>query len=137
MIFVNNNREVNGEYKYLSYCPAIRDFCARGNTIPSVIEYAEKRLKEELQDRFFYNTLKRCGWEVSENSAKPPIFAKQELVSQTEYCYGIKISNPIIIEIDVELPKAEKVGGSKFDNYDPEFGALINKALAYNPRKKK
>lgn len=25
---------------------------------------------------------------------------------------------------------------NRFDNYDPEFGALINKALAYNPTKK-
>lgn len=108
VIFVNNNQEVNGEYKYISYCPAIRDFCAKGNTIPVVIKYAEKRLKEELQGRFLYNTLKRCGWKIFENSVIPPIFAEQELVSQTEYCYGIKISNPIIIELDVELPQIRK-----------------------------
>lgn len=31
----------------------------------------------------------------------------------------------------------EENTGSKFDNYDPEFAALINKALAYNPTKNK
>lgn len=66
------------------------------------------RLKEELQDRVSYNTLEKCGWKVSENSAIPPIFADEELVLQTEYCFGIKISNPIIIELDVEQPQIRK-----------------------------
>lgn len=108
VIIANDNQEINGNCNYVSYCPAIRDFCARGNTIPDIIEYAEKRLVEELQGRVFYNTLTRCGWKVSENSAIPPIFAEQELVSQTEHCYGIKTSNPIIVELNVELPKIGK-----------------------------
>lgn len=133
VVFPTNKNEWNNNY--CSYCPAIRDFCARGNTIPEVIKYAEMRLKEELQDRVSYNTLEKCGWKVSENSAIPPIFADEELVLQTECCFGIKISNYQIIELDVEVP--DKSSYNKFDDYDPNFKRLIQKALAYNPRKTK
>lgn len=133
VVFPTNKNEWNNNYR--SYCPAIRDFCARGNTIPEVIKYAEMRLKEELQDRVSYNTLEKCGWKVSENSVIPPIFADEELVLQTEYCFGIKISNYQIIEIGVEVP--DKSSYNKFDDYDPNFKRLIQKAIAYNPRKTK
>lgn len=75
------------------------------------------------------------GWKVSENSVIPPIFADEELVLQTEYYFGIKISNYQIIEIGVEVP--DKSSYNKFDDYDPNFKRLIQKAIAYNPRKTK
>lgn len=36
-----------------------------------------------------------------------------------------------------ENPVKEETPKSKFDDYDPEFGKAIDKALAYDPRKKK
>lgn len=40
-----------------------------------------------------------------------------------------------IIELDVEVP--DKSSYNKFDDYDPNFKRLIQKAIAYNPRKTK
>ncbi|WP_018921215.1 hypothetical protein [Segatella oris] len=36
---------------------------------------------------------------ISENSAKPPIFADEELVKRTEESFEVKIKGPIIIEL--------------------------------------
>ena len=52
--------------------------------------------------------MKNYGWEVSANSAKPPIFADEYLVSETERIFEVTIKEPIIITVDVELPRAEK-----------------------------
>ena len=52
--------------------------------------------------------MKNYGWEVSENSAKPPIFTDEYLVSETERIFEVTIKEPIIITVDVELPRAEK-----------------------------
>lgn len=101
VVFPTNKNEWNNNY--CSYCPAIRDFCARGNTIPEVIKYAEMRLKEELQDRVSYNTLEKCGWKVSENSAIPPVFSDEELIKRTEEFFEIKIKEPIIVELHSEI----------------------------------
>ena len=52
--------------------------------------------------------MKNWGWQVSENSAIPPIFADEYLVTETERIFEVTIKEPIIINVDVELPRAEK-----------------------------
>lgn len=93
---------------YASYCPATRNFCAYGKSVSEVVDKFKSMLMRNLQNRLAYVNMKNYGWEVSENSAKPPIFADECLVSETERIFEVTIKEPIIITVDVELPKAEK-----------------------------
>ncbi len=93
---------------FLSYCAATRDFASKGKTIEETVASAKAWLLRLLENRLAYKNLQSYGWEVSENSAKPPIFADEELVRLTEKIHSTKIENPIIVTIDVELPKAQK-----------------------------
>ena len=45
---------------------------------------------------------------VSENSAIPPIFTDEYMLQETERIFGVTIIEPLIISVDVELPRAEK-----------------------------
>ena len=96
---------------YASYCPAARNYCSRGKTIPEVEDMFRTMLIRELENRMFFDNFKFYGWEVSENSAKPPIFADEYLVSETERIFEVTIKDPIIITVDVELPKSRKTIG--------------------------
>ncbi len=92
---------------YASYCPAIKDYCGRGSTVKEVIDMETRILLDDLKYRLKYNSLEKCGWEVSENSAIPPIFTDKEAVKRTEHIFDCKIDEPIIVELNVELPSAE------------------------------
>lgn len=92
---------------YASYCPALKDYCGRGNTVKEVIDMETKLFLHYLKCRLKYNSLEKCGWEVSENSAIPPIFTDEEAVKLTEEVFESKIEEPIIVELNVELPTAE------------------------------
>ncbi len=96
---------------YASYCPATHNYCARGKTVTEVIAYFEKMLIRELENRMFFVNFKNWGWEVSENSAKPPIFADEYLISETERMFEVEIKDPLIITVNVELPKPRKTIG--------------------------
>lgn len=96
---------------YASYCPATHNFCARGKSLAQVLAFFKEMLYRELQNRMYFDNLKNYGWEVSENSAKPPTFADEYLVSETERMFEVTIKDPIIITINVELPKSEKTIG--------------------------
>ena len=52
--------------------------------------------------------MKNWGWKVSENSAIPPIFTDEYMLQETERIFGVTIIEPLIISVDVELPRAEK-----------------------------
>ena len=93
---------------YFSYCATTHDFASKGKTVEETVSSAKSWLLRLLENRLSYKNLQNYGWEVSENSAKPPIFADEELVRLTERIHSVKISNPIIVTIDVELPKAQK-----------------------------
>lgn len=94
---------------YCSYCPELQYFFGRGETVNEVVEQVRQTLFEELQNRNAYKNLQNLGWEITDTSIKVPIFTNEEAVSLTEQSYGIKISNPIIIEIDVKIPPARKL----------------------------
>lgn len=96
---------------YASYCPATHNICARGKTVVEVVAYFEKMLIRELENRMFFVNFKKWGWKVSENSAKPPIFADDYLISETERMFEVTIKDPLIITVDVELPKSRKTIG--------------------------
>lgn len=87
---------------YASYCPALKDYWGKGNTVKEVIDMETKLYLHYLKERLRYNSLLKYGWEVSENSAIPPIFTDEEGVKQTEYVFDCKI-----VELNVELPPAE------------------------------
>ena len=93
---------------YASYCPATKDFCAHGKSTHEVVEKFKSMLIRDLQNRLAYANMKNYGWEVTESSAKPPTFAYEYLISETERIFEVTIKEPIIITVDVELPKAEK-----------------------------
>lgn len=92
------------KYSYCSYCPAINYFFGRGETIQKVVADVQSHLLEFLCHRFIYKNLQNCGWEISENLIKPPIFADEELIRLTEYSYEEKILEYKIVELDVEVP---------------------------------
>ena len=92
---------------YCGYSPANGYFCSGidvtdvSNRIRSIIEF-------ELQQReSFPNHLLKFGWKVSDKSIIPPIFADEELVQRAENSYGLKIDNPIIVELNVEIPQPQ------------------------------
>lgn len=93
---------------FFSYCAATHDFVSKGKTVEETVSSAKSWLLRLLENRLAYKNLQNWGWEVSEDSAKPPIFAEAELVHLTEKMHSTKISNPIIVTIDVEIPKARK-----------------------------
>jgi len=101
------NKEYYGKEAYCCYCPALRAFYT-DKTFNVCVDYIRGRLIRELEHRIHYKNLKILGWEVSENSAKPPIFADEDAVLLTERSYEVKIKEPIIIKVDVELPKSRK-----------------------------
>lgn len=74
-----------------------------------VINVTKEHLCHELCHRVRYDNLKLYGWEVSENSAKPPIFANEEAISLTEQLYEAKIVEPKVIEVNVGLPDAKNL----------------------------
>lgn len=96
------------ENLFFSYCAATHDFVSKGKTVEETTESAKTWLLRLLENRLAYKNLQNYGWEITENSAKPPIFADEELVRLTEKIHSVKMDNPIIVEIDVELPKAQK-----------------------------
>lgn len=58
-----------------------------------------------LCHRFIHKNLLNCGWTITENSVKPPIFTDEEVVKLTEKSYGMTIPEPLIVELNVEVPK--------------------------------
>lgn len=93
---------------YASYCPATRNFCACGKSVSEVVDKFKSMLIRDLKNRLAFVNMKNYGWEVGENLAKPPIFVDEYLVSETERMFEVTIKDPIIITVDVELPKAER-----------------------------
>lgn len=93
--------------EYEGYCPELKTFYA-ANTVEEIKNYILDALILDLEHRVHYDNLKNRGWEVSENSAIPPIFTDEEAVKFTENRYKVKIVAPIIIELNVELPKSRK-----------------------------
>ena len=94
------------EGEYCGYCPALRAFHVF-NSFEELRSYMQERLIRDLEGRIHYHTLKNRGWEVLENSAKPPIFADEDLITLTEEIFEVKIKKPIIVELNVELPPAK------------------------------
>ena len=93
---------------YASYCPATCNFCAKGKSVQEVLEKFKTILFRDLQNRLAYKNLETWGWKVSENSAIPPIFADSFILNEAERIFEISIKEPLIIEVNVELPRAEK-----------------------------
>lgn len=93
---------------YYCYCPATNDFESMGKTVDEVIASAKKWLLQLLENRLAYRTLQKYGWEVNEIFAKPPIFADEVIVASAERIHNMKIIDPIITTIDVELPEAKR-----------------------------
>ena len=85
-------KTIHEEVEYCGYCPALGAF-----------HVMQRCLEEDLEGRIHYKHLKLRGWEVSENSAKPPIFADEELIQRTEELFELKIKEPIIVELYAEL----------------------------------
>jgi hypothetical protein len=94
---------------YCSYCPELIDFSAHGKNVKEVVECIERHLKEELQNRIAHRTLIIKGWEVSKNSAIPPIFTNEEALKLTEKLFEIDIPGYQIFELHAELPPAKQL----------------------------
>lgn len=95
-------KTMHEEGEYCGYCPALGAFHVM-TSFEKLLAYMQDRLERDLAGRIHYRNLKNRGWEVSENSAKPPIFADEELVKRTEESFEVKIKEPIIVELYAEL----------------------------------
>lgn len=89
---------------YCSYCPATRYFFGRGGTIEEVVADVQSQLLRLLCHRFLWSNLINCGWVITDTSVTPPIFTDEEVVKLTEKSYGMAIPEPLIIELNVEVP---------------------------------
>ena len=99
-------KTIHEEGEYCGYCPALGAFHVF-NSFEELRSYMQDRLIRDLEGRIHYHNLKNSGWEVSENSAKPPIFADEKLIELTEELFEVKIKEPIIVELNVKLPTAK------------------------------
>ena len=95
-------KTMHEEGEYCGYCPALGAFHVM-DSFERLRAYMQRCLEEDLEGRIHYKHLKLRGWEVSENSAKPPIFADEELIQRTEELFELKIKEPIIVELYAEL----------------------------------
>ena len=95
-------KTMHEEGEYCGYCPALGAFHVM-TSFDKLLAYMQDRLERDLAERIHYRNLKNRGWEVGENSAKPPIFADEELVKRTEESFEVKIKEPIIVELYAEL----------------------------------
>ena len=98
----------SSEDLFFSYCPATHDFASKGKTVEETANSAKKWLLQLLENSIAYKNSRNYGWQISENSAIPPIFADMELVRLAEEIHSTEIRNPVIVELNVELPKAQK-----------------------------
>jgi len=94
---------------YCSYCPELEYFFGRGDSVEKVIDNVKENLIEELKNRNAYRNLKIMNWEISENSIIPPKFTDEEAINLAEESYELHIEHPQIIEINVEVPPAQKL----------------------------
>lgn len=90
------------EGEYCGYCPALGAFHVM-TSLEELRVYMQDCLVRNLEGRIHYRNLKIRGWEITENSAKPPIFANEELVKRTEELFEIKIEEPIIVDLYAKL----------------------------------
>ena len=95
-------KTMHEEGEYCGYCPALGAFHVM-TSFEKLLAYMQDCLEKDLEGRIHYKQLKLRGWEVSENSPKPPIFADEELIQRTEQIFAVKIKEPIIVELYAEL----------------------------------
>lgn len=95
-------KTIHEEGEYCGYCPALGAFHVM-DSFERLRADMQRCLEEDLEGRIHYKHLKLRGWEVSENSAKPPIFADEELIQRTEELFELKIKEPIFVELYAEL----------------------------------
>ena len=95
-------KTIHEEGEYCGYCPALGAFHVM-TSFEKLLAYMQDQLEKDLVGRIHCRNLKNRGWEVSENSAKPPIFADEELVKRTEELFEVKIKEPIIVELYAKL----------------------------------
>ncbi len=95
-------KTIHEEGEYCGYCPALGAFHVM-DSFERLRAYMQDKLERDLEGRIHYKHLKLRGWEVSENSAKPPIFADEELIRRAEESFQVKIKEPIIVELYAEL----------------------------------
>jgi hypothetical protein len=94
---------------YSGYCPQLTYFVDNQSSVDDVVSIVKRHLHQELCHRIRYKNLQIRGWEVSENSAIPPIFTDEEVVHLAEQLYEVKIVEPQIIELNVRLPNAQNL----------------------------
>lgn len=95
-------KTIHEEGEYCGCCPALGAFHVM-TSFERLLAYMQDCLERDLEGRIHYKHLKLRGWAVSENSAKPPIFADEELIQRTEKIFAVKIKEPIIVELYAEL----------------------------------
>lgn len=100
MMFKQKTFHEEGEY--CGYCPALGAVHVM-TSFEKLRAYMQDCLERDLAGRIHYKHLKLRGWEVSENSAKPPIFADEELIKRAEKIFVVKIKEPIIVDLYAEL----------------------------------
>ena len=106
VIFFDKNFAATGSsYPYCVYCKELMFYVNNQSSEEKEVGLIENQLLYFLRCRVSCNNLTRWGWKVSENSAIPPTFTDEEVITKVEALRRDKLVEPKIVEIDVELPK--------------------------------
>ncbi len=109
-------KTIHEEGEYCGYCPALGAFHVMAS-FEKLLAYMQGYFERNPAEPIHYKHLKIRGWEVGENFAKPPIFAIEDLVKRTEELFEVKIKEPIIVELYVELPSTRNQYSDLSDTY--------------------
>ena len=91
--------------QYCGYCSSNGYFCS-GKDASDISNKILGVLTFELQQRKkFPGHLQKRGWKICGNSMIPPNFADEELIRHAEESYVLKIKEPLIIELNVKIPR--------------------------------
>ena len=101
---------------YCSYCPATRYFFGRSDTIEETVADVQSHLFGLLCHRFIWGNLVHAGWVITDTSVVPPVFTDEEVINLAEKSYEMTISEPLIVELDVEVPNVLKPSYAKTSN---------------------
>lgn len=110
VIFFDKNFAATGSsYPYCGYCKELMFYVNNQPNEEMVVKHIENHLFYFLRRRVSCDNLEFWGWEVSENSAIPPIFTDEEVIRKVENLRKNKLVEPKIVEIHVELPKESEL----------------------------
>lgn len=93
---------------FCGFCPANHYYCSGNNTFDKTLKRIKRRIRFDLEQRFMFPShLEKYGWEITENSVKPPIFTDEDTLRLAEKSYEITIDKYKILKVHVKIPEGK------------------------------